>query len=46
MGLFDGMPYVFIVLEYPRIKRCQDNIRHIYNRILSESDGVLLFFND
>ena len=32
--------------EYPWIKRCPGNIRHIYNKILSESIGVLMHFND
>ena len=46
IGLCDGIiPYVYMVLGYPWIKRCHGNILHIYNTILSESIGILLYFN-
>ena len=46
VGLCDGIPLVFIVLEYLWIKRCHGNIRHIFSKTLSDFKDVLLYFND
>ena len=37
---------MFSWFEYPWINRCHGNVRHILSKILSESKGVLLYFND
>ena len=46
IGLCDGIPHVVMILDYPWIKRCHGNIPPIYNEILFESKGDLLYFND